>query len=46
MAALLREVLTDEDAEVRAMADEALQFVSTPPPVRMPSPRVGVAAEA
>lgn len=44
VADLLREVLTDEDAEVRAMADEALQFVTTPPPVRMPPPRIGVTA--
>jgi HEAT repeat protein len=33
VAAVLRQVLTDEDAEVRARADEALQFVATPPPV-------------
>ncbi len=33
VAAVLRQVLTDEDAEVRARADEALQFASTPPPV-------------
>jgi HEAT repeat protein len=30
---MLRAVLTDEDEEVRARADEALGFVTTPPPV-------------
>lgn len=33
VAAVLRQVLTDADAEVRARADEALRFVTTPPPV-------------
>jgi HEAT repeat protein len=33
VAQVLQQVLTDEDAEVRARADEALQFVTTPPPV-------------
>lgn len=33
VADVLRLVLTDEDAEVRAKADEALQLVSTPAPV-------------
>ena len=33
VAAVLRAVQTDEDAEVRARADEALQLVSTPAPV-------------
>ncbi|MEO2089393.1 MAG: HEAT repeat domain-containing protein [Gemmataceae bacterium] len=33
VAAVLQTVLTDDDAEVRARADEALQFVRTPPPV-------------
>lgn len=37
VAEVLRQVLTDEDEEVRARADEALQFVSTPPPVSLPS---------
>ncbi len=32
VADVLRTVLTDEDAEVRARADEALQLVTTPPP--------------
>lgn len=29
----LSEILSDDDDEVRAMADEALKFVTTPPPV-------------
>lgn len=33
VADVLRMVLTDDDAEVRARADEALQLVSTPSPV-------------
>jgi HEAT repeat protein len=33
VAAVLRQVQSDSDAEVRARADEALQFVITPPPV-------------
>jgi HEAT repeat protein len=32
VTAVLRQVLTDSDAEVRARADEALQFTHTPPP--------------
>lgn len=32
VAAVLKQVLSDADAEVRARADEALQFVITPPP--------------
>jgi len=32
---VLHDFLTDEDAEVRARADEALQSVSTPPPLPM-----------
>lgn len=39
VAEVLKKVLTDEDAEVRARADEALQFVFTPPPMPMPAPR-------
>jgi HEAT repeat protein len=33
VAAVLRQVLTDSDAEVRARADEALRFAHTPPPM-------------
>lgn len=40
--AVLEKFLTDEDAEVRARADEALQAVRTPPPVPMPAARSGV----
>jgi HEAT repeat protein len=36
---VLERFLTDEDAEVRARADEALQAVRTPPPVPMPAAR-------
>jgi HEAT repeat protein len=35
VAAVLQTVLTDEDAEVRARADAALQYVNTPPPMMM-----------
>ncbi len=42
VAAVLKMVLTDEDAEVRARADAALQYVMTPPPVAMPTPRVSL----
>ena len=35
VAAVLCSVLTDEDAEVRARADEALQMVRTPPPCQL-----------
>ncbi len=45
VGAVLQEVLTDEDAEVRARADEALQFVATPPPIGIPAPRTGVPAQ-
>jgi HEAT repeat protein len=38
---VLQEVLTDSDEEVRAKADAALQFVNTPPPMRMPMARSG-----
>jgi HEAT repeat protein len=38
VAAVLRQVLTDDDAEVRARADEALQMVRTPPPTVFPQP--------
>ena len=37
--AVLQSVLTDEDAEVRARADDALQYVMTPPPMPMPPAR-------
>jgi HEAT repeat protein len=33
VACVLEDALTDDDAEVRARADEALQLVRTPPPV-------------
>ncbi|MGL6075123.1 MAG: HEAT repeat domain-containing protein [Fimbriiglobus sp.] len=36
VAAVLHTVLTDEDAEVRARADAALQYVNTPPPMHLP----------
>ncbi len=35
VTAVLRTVLTDEDEEVRARADEALAFVTTPPPITL-----------
>jgi len=38
--AVLHSVLTDEDAEVRARADDALQYVMTPPPMPMPPARM------
>ncbi len=43
---LLESALTDEDAEVRARADEALQAVRTPPPVAMPAGRMSSYAGA
>ena len=44
VAAVLQTVLTDEDAEVRARADAALQYVTTPPPMGMPTPRLNLNA--
>ena len=43
--AVLKSVLTDEDAEVRARADAALQFVMTPPPMPMPPARQTLTAD-
>ena len=45
VAAVLQSVLTDEDAEVRARADAALQFVNTPPPMAIPPARQSLAAD-
>ena len=42
--AVLKGVLTDEDAEVRARADDALQYVMTPPPMPMPPARLALNA--
>ena len=44
VVAAVQEALTNDDMEVRAMADEALQFVSTPPPVPMPPARTSLPA--
>jgi HEAT repeat protein len=44
VAAVLQMVLTDEDAEVRARADAALQYVNTPPPMGMPPARQSLTA--
>lgn len=44
VAAVLQTVLTDEDAEVRARADAALQYVMTPPPLGMPPARLNLNA--
>ena len=45
VTAVLKAVLTDEDAEVRARADAALQFVATPPPMPMPPARQTLTSE-
>jgi HEAT repeat protein len=39
VASVLQSVLSDEDAEVRARADVAMQYVNTPPPLGMPPAR-------
>ena len=46
VAAVLQSVLTDEDAEVRARADAALQFVNTPPPMAVPPARQTLNADS
>jgi HEAT repeat protein len=45
VAGVLRAVLTDENAEVRARADAALQFVVTPPPLSRPPARQSLTVE-